>query len=90
VFPSEYNVFKKDRSDGYGEVFIACHNKLTSFHLTLDENSNSELIATQLQLDNTSIIICAIYRQPKPDSIEFTNLCASISKVIQDNPTSTI
>ena len=33
VFPSEYNVFRKDRSDGYGGAFIACHNKLTSFQL---------------------------------------------------------
>ena len=50
VFPSEYNVFRKDRSDGYERVFIASHNKLTSFQLTLNENSSSELIATQLQL----------------------------------------
>jgi len=28
VFPSEYKVFRKDRSDGYGGVFIACNNKL--------------------------------------------------------------
>jgi len=41
-------------------------------------------------LDNASIIICAVYRPPKPDSLELTNLCASISKVIQDNPSSSI
>jgi len=90
VFPPEYNVFRKDRSDGYGGVFIACHNKLTTFQLTLNENTSSELIATQIQLDNTSIIICAVYRPPKPDSIELANLCASVSKIMQDNPTSTI
>jgi len=87
LVPSEYNVFRKDRSDGYGGV---CHNKLTSFQLTLEENSSSELIVIRLQLHNVSIIICAVYRPPKPDSLEFTNLCASISKVIQDNPSSTI
>ena len=55
VFPSEYNAFRKDRSDCYGGVIIACHNKLTSFQLTLDDNSSSELIVIQLQLDNTYI-----------------------------------
>jgi len=85
VFPSEYNVFRKDRPD-YGGVSIACHNKLTSFQLTPSENSGSELITIQLQL----IIICAVNCPPKPDSLELTNLCASISKAIQDNPSSTI
>ena len=74
VFPSEYNVF---RADGYGGVFITCHNKLTLF--TLDDNSSSELI-----------VICAIYRPPKPDSLELTNLCTSVSKVPHDNPSFTI
>ena len=56
VFPSEYNVYRKDRFDGYGGVFIACYHKPTSSQVTLDGNS-SELIATQLQLDDTSINI---------------------------------
>jgi len=64
LFPSEYNTFRKDRSDGYGGVLIACHSKLTSFQLTLEENSSSELILILLQLDNASIIICAVYIFP--------------------------
>ena len=83
VLPSEYNVFRKDRYDGCGGVFIACHNKLTLLQLTLDENSSSELIVIQLQLNNASIIICAVYHPSKPDSLELTNLSTSISKVIQ-------
>ena len=89
VFPSEYNVYRKDGPDGYRGVFIACHHKLTSSQVTLNGNS-SKLIATQLQLDDTSIIICAVYRPPKPNNLELVNLCASISKVIQDNPNSTV
>jgi len=44
VFPPTYNVYRKDRSDGYGGVFIACHHELTSLHLTLDDSNGNELI----------------------------------------------
>jgi len=50
VFPPTYNVYRKDRSDGYGRVFIACHHKLTSSHLTFDDSNGNELIAARLQL----------------------------------------
>ena len=45
VFPPTYDVYRKDRSDGYGGVFIACLHKLTSSHLTLDDNNGNELIS---------------------------------------------
>ena len=36
VFPSEYIVYRRDRNDGYGGVFIACQSSLISEMLNLD------------------------------------------------------
>ena len=88
MFPPTYNVHRKDRSDGYGGVFIACHHKLTSSHITLDDNNGNELIAAQLQLPEKEIIICAVYPPPpfNTDSLELTNLCVSLGKIVQTLP----
>ena len=56
---------------------------MTSSHLTLDDNNGNELIAAQLQLPEKEIIICAVYRPPNTDSLELTNLCVSLGKIIQ-------
>ena len=41
----DYNVLCTD---------IACHHKLASSHLTINEKSGSKIVAAQLQLFNTS------------------------------------
>ena len=64
MFPSGYTVYRKDRHDGYGGVFIACRNTLISSRLQPNETS-SELVACQIQLaDHSSLIACSIYRPP--------------------------
>ena len=40
VFPGGYNVYRKDRSDGYGGVFLACHQSLISCELDIPGNSS--------------------------------------------------
>ena len=69
VFPSEYNAFRKDRSDCYGGVIIACHNKLTSFQLTLDDNSSSELIVIQLQQITHQLLSVQSIAHPNPTAL---------------------
>jgi len=79
-------MYREDRPDGFGGVFIACHHKLISSHLIINENSGNQLVAAQLKLsNNTSIIICAAYHPPRPDGLALSNLCSSLGKIIQDN-----
>ena len=35
IFPHSYNVYRQDRSDGYGGIFLACHSKLISREILL-------------------------------------------------------
>ena len=61
MFPSGYTVYRKDRHDGYGAIFIACCNTLIPSKLQLDETS-SELVVCQIQLaDHSFLIACLIY-----------------------------
>ena len=64
IFPSRYTIYREDRVDGYGGVFIACRDILTFIELTFT-NSSSELLACKIHLaDRSSLIACAIYRPP--------------------------
>ena len=56
VFPGDYNVYRKDRSDSYGGVFLACHQSLISCELGIPENS-SELCVCQINLPNNSKLV---------------------------------
>jgi len=71
---TDYNIFRRDRPDGYGGVLIACQNSLNCH--CLDINSDTEAIACHINLANhQTLIVCAFYRPPnrQPDSV--TNLC---------------
>ena len=60
VFLSGYIAYRRDRADGYGGVFIACHDTLASHDIILNE-CTSELVACQIQLtDHSSLIACSI------------------------------
>lgn len=63
LLPSEYNIFRKDRSDGYGREFIACHNSLISCEISLQ--STAELVACAVQqLNKPPLIVFLIYTIP--------------------------
>ena len=64
LFPPNYNVYRKDREDGYGGVFIACGRNIFSENLPI--NTDCELVVCRIQLSNLrSLIICSIYRPPQ-------------------------
>ena len=47
---TDYNIFRRDRPDGYGGVLIAYRNSLNCHHLNI--NFDTEAIACQLTLAN--------------------------------------
>ena len=80
VFPGGYNVYRKDHSDGYGGVFLACHQSLISYELDIPDSS-SELCACQINLpNNLKLIVCSVYRPPSSNIHYLNDLVSSWSQ----------
>ena len=64
IFPPKYQVFRKDRMDGYGGVFLALDGCFICSEISLD--TSCETVASKVEVCGTSLIIilCAIYRPP--------------------------
>jgi len=90
VFPSGYIVYRKDRPDGYGGVFIACRDTLSSSEIPLND-SPSELVACQIQLaDHSSLIVASVYRPPSNDDTYLEELCNQLNQIHLDYPNSAL
>jgi len=90
VFPSGYTVYHKDRPDGYGGVFIACCNALSTTEIPVC-NSVAELVACQIQLaDHSSLIVCSIYHPPSGDDAYLEELCNQLNQIHFDHPHSAL
>ena len=84
IFPSNYEVLRKDRKDGHGGVLLAIKKDLIID--TVDINTSTEAVFAKLQMGkNVSLFIGALYRSPSSD-IEYMNqLCDTIEHLYQNN-----
>ena len=88
VFPSDYVVYRQDRADGCGGVFIACHSLLTSCMLDTSITS-CELVSCQIKLkNNTSLILISVYRPPSSDNHYLNDLCDQLTGIVSSHPNS--
>ena len=89
IFSSEFQVFRKDRKDGYGGVFLAC-NRTTAWQ-EISFQTNCEVIACKTVLNQQQdLIIMSIYRLPNRDYEYLESLCLLIHDVVSKNPKSAI
>ena len=85
VFPHGYCVYRKDRSDGYGGVCLACCNKMTSREISI--TTQSEIVAYHITLaESQSLIVCFIYRPPNNDISYLQCLCSDLEKLLNEYP----
>ena len=65
IIPPGYEVYRKDRHDGYGGVLVIVKSCYISS--IVDVNIHSELIAVHIEDvdDNSSFEVASFYRQPK-------------------------
>ena len=56
IFPLQYNVFRCDRSDGYGGVFFACDSSLSCTQLFL--STSVEAVASKNSISRQQILGC--------------------------------
>ena len=89
VFPAGFTVYRKDRSDGYGGVFIACQNSLVSEEINL--NTNAEVVACRVhQSGSRPLVICSLYRPPRDDLVYMKALCDTLTDIVTNHPNSPI
>ena len=89
IIPPGYEVYRKDRTDGYGGVLVAIKSCYISS--IIDLTIHSELVAVQIEgVDNSSILVASFYRQPNRDSDHTHTLCQDIKHITDKYKTSTI
>jgi len=81
--PHHYNVFRKDREDGYGGVLIAYKNSFACYELHYD--SSVEIVVSKFILNKQSLIICSLYRPPNRDLEYMENLCQQLHNICLTN-----
>ena len=86
IFPSHFNVIRKDRNEGSGGVFIAYNSDIPIVEEPL-LNGDAEMIWAKLCVNNCKpVYICSFYRPPNNLTTPITNLRASLSKITTQNP----
>ena len=89
IFPPGYTAYRKDRSDGYGGVFVACQNGIVSAKLNL--NTNAEVVACRVdQYESQPLIICSLYCSLNNDLIYMKALCDTLADIADNYPDSPI
>ena len=74
IFPSNYNIFRKNRQlKQGGGVFICCEDIISCKEVRI--NNECEAVVCQITLKNNgNLIICSFYRPPTHDMQYATNL----------------
>jgi len=83
IFPHNYNIYRKDREDGFGGVFLACNDQFVSREIPI--RSECEIVAASVKLAGSSdLIICSVYRPPN-SSLEYLQaLCKDLEHLIEE------
>ena len=81
IFPQNYNIFRKDRSDGYGGVLLGIRSDYTSEEIS-DCNIQTESIYCKIAIDkNNSLVVGSIYRPPNSGMDYMDRLCEEVETV---------
>ncbi|XP_063417026.1 uncharacterized protein LOC134699347 [Mytilus trossulus] len=85
---SKYNIYTKNRKDGYGGVLLAISNQLTSTQITntgtdLDLDTNCENVWAKISYEgNKSLYLCSYYRPPSDKGESLEQLGISLNRVL--------
>lgn len=84
IFPPTYTIYRRDRPDGYGGVFLGCKSTFISEEIPL--KTLCEIVACRIHLRNNSLILLSVYRPPNKDYAYLEEFCSIISSIILSNP----
>ena len=88
VLPPGYIAYRKDRNNHGGGVLIAHKKSLNSHQIII--NSSCEIIACQIKLGTSPLVICAVYRPPNSDLDYLNNLCTTLEQIYLSNTSATM
>ena len=82
------SVYRKDRKDGYGGVFLAVKNDLISEEITdIEKNDKLEVTCVKILLaKDCKLIVGALYRPPNSDIEYAQDVIAFLEKVVNKHP----
>jgi hypothetical protein len=79
ILPPNFDVYRLDRSDGFGGVLVATKNNLISHQIPSPTPAEAVLVSIKTQ-SNSNLIVGSLYRPPSSTSEVYT---ASMTKVIE-------
>ena len=59
IFPPGYDIYRRDRKDGYGGVLLAIHSSLNNHQITIQ--FDTEIVAAKIINDKQSIVLASLY-----------------------------
>ena len=88
IFPASFNVYRKDRADGYGGVLVAVKtNYVTELITSPRTNSDTETVFVKVTLASDSkLIIGAVYRPTNNDIAYAESVTTQIQSVLKKHP----
>ena len=87
IFTCDYQVFRCDRRDGYGGVFLACNKSYSWTEINSYSNCSRELVAFKLEISQgESLIVVSVYRPLNSDLVYLESMCSCLVNLIDDNP----
>ena len=88
IFPSGYNLYRKDRKDGYGGVLIAIASCLNSHEIEI--GGEAEIVAAKVCNDGKDIIFGSVYRPPSSNQAYMDTLNQSIQDLCTAYPSTAV
>ena len=83
MFSPKYQVFKKDRMDGYEGVFLDLDCCFICSEILL--NTSCEIVAFKIEVCGAPLLICAFYRPPNNDDVYLNEVCRVLHEIILNN-----
>ncbi|VDI11275.1 Hypothetical predicted protein, partial [Mytilus galloprovincialis] len=87
IFPPQYSVYRKDRTDGYGGVLIAVKDIIISEELPVRSDTESLYIRLTTP-DSKSIIVGCLYRPPSSDITYMDKMSNTTEEIFKENNSS--
>ena len=84
IFPPGYDVYRRDRKDGWGGVLLGIHGSLNSYQIDIE--TNAEFVAAKIVNGNQNIVVAVLYRSPVNNDNFMKELTSTISNLYQSNP----
>ena len=85
LFPPTYNVFRKDRKDGYGGVLVATKTTLIANEIKVESLAESVTVSIKTTKPTEPLIVCALYRTNSINTIDQMNNILQVMSSIQTN-----